>query len=310
MILTIDLNPSTDRKYIFDDISLNGENRAKSLVHLPGGNGVTIARLLNIFNEDTFITGFLGGTNGEYYHRKLADGGIMHDFVQIKDETRTTVKLIDNKGNLTTISENGPRITREELVGFYELYSRIISKSNIICATGSLPFGVSNDIFFNLIVMANKKEKLFILDVSGEELSNAIDASPYMVIINKEELENLLNLNLNFENEIIKAGRYILDKGVKLVVINLQEKGMIVLEDEKGYRLEIRNLDIEMNKRDNSGIVAGIILGINRNYDFEMTLRLGQAFGIAYSKELDISSIEMSDVKKLMGEVEIYEINY
>lgn len=310
MILTIDLNPSTDRKYILDSISLNEENRAKSLVHLPGGNGVTIARLLNIFNENTFITGFLGGTNGEYYHKKLAEVGIMHDFIPIKDETRASVKLVDNSGNMTTISESGPRITREELVGFYELYSKLILDSSIICASGSLPLGVSNDIFFDLIVMSNKKERMFILDVSSEELANGIDASPYMVIINKAELENLVNLNLNFENEIIKAGRYILDKGVKLVAINLYEKGMIVLGQEKGYRLEINNLGTAINKKCNSGIMSGIVLGINRNYDFEMTLKLGQAFGIEYGKKLDISNIEMSDIKRLMGEVEIYEINY
>ena len=310
MILTIDLNPTTDRKYILDNISLNKENKVKSLVHLPGGNGVTIARLLNVFNEDTFITGFLGGTNGEYYHRRLADVGIMHDFVQIKDETRTTVKLIDDDGNNTLISESGPRITREELVGFYELYSNLTLKSNIICATGSIPPGVSSDIFFNLIVMANKKEKLFILDVIGEELNQAIDASPYMVVVSKEELENLINLNLNFENEIIKAGKYILDKGVKLVVINLHNKGIMVLGQENGYRIEITNIETDMNKKDNSGIVAGMILGMNRNYDFEMTLKLGQAFSIAYNKESDINTIEMSDVKKMMGEIEIYEINY
>lgn len=310
MILTIDLNPTTDRKYTLENILPNQKNKVKSLVHLPGGNGVTIARLLNIFNEDTFITGFLGGTNGEYYHRRLTDVGIMHDFVQIKDETRSTIELIDDHGNQTIILENGPRITREELVGFYELYSKLICKSNIICSTGSIPPGVSADIFFNLIVMANKKEKLFILDVVGEELNQAIDASPYMVVISKKELENLINLNLNFETEIIKAGKYILDKGVKLVVINLYNKGIIVLGQDNGYRIEINNMDIDMNKEDNSGIVTGMVLGMNRNYDFEMALKLGQAFSISYNKESDINAIEMSDVKKLMGEIEIYEINY
>lgn len=310
MILAIDLNPTTYRKYAVDRVSLNEETKAKSLVYSPGGTGITIARLLDIFSENSFITGFLGGTNGEYYHRKLSEIGIMHDFAPIKDETRTTVKLADGEGNLITVLESGPRITREELVRFYELYSKVIDRSDIICASGTLPQGVSNDIYFNLITMANRKEKLFILDVAGEELAEGIDASPYMVIISKQELQSLIKLNLNFENEIIKAGKYILDKGVKVVVINLQERGTIVLGEEKGYRLEMPSLDIDMNMMDNCGILAGIALGINRNYDFEMTLKLGQAFSIAYSKELDMNRIEMSDVKKLMGKIEIYPINH
>lgn len=311
MILTIDLNPTMDRKYIIDKIRLGEDKKAKSSTYSPGGNGIVASTLLDTFNEKSFMTGFLGGINGEYFHRKLSEMSIMHEFIPIKEETRTTIRIIDDEENNTTISEEGPRITREEIVSFYELYSSLIEKTNVICGLGDvLPLGIPKDIYFDLITLANKKNKKFILDIKGDELSYGIDASPYMVILRQSELEDLMKLSLTFENEIIKAGRYILDKGVEFVVIDLGKKGSIVLGQEKGYRVEIPYLNNILERTNYSGMSSGFALGINRNYDVEMTLRLGQAFNIVANLKSNIMKIEMSDVKRIMSEIEIYPINY
>lgn len=310
MILTIDLNPTIDGECKVDDIPLDGNVDAESLTYGPGGNGIKIARLLDIFNENTMITGFLGGVSGEFYHRRLVENGMRHRVVSIKDEIRTRIKILDKDENKITISGNKARVTREEMVQFYELYAEMIEDFNIIIGSGTLPHGIDSDIYFDLINISNRKERIFILDAVEEELAKGIDASPYIVIISKEELENLLDLNLNFENEIIKAGRFILDKGVKILLINLHEKGIIVLEESTGYRMDLAEIDVDMKCMDNLGIVAGLALGISRKYDFEMTLRLSQAFSIVYAMEEDISRLEMSDVKRFMGEIDIYPINH
>lgn len=310
MILTIDLNPTIDGECIVEKIPLKGNVDSKSLTYGPGGNGIQIARLLDIFNENTLITGFLGGASGEFFHRTLVEIGIGHRVISIKDEIKTRVNIINEDKNKISISGDNPRITREEMVQFYELYSELIDDFNIIIGSGTLPKGIDTDIFFDLINFSNRKEKVFILDVVGEELLKGIYASPYIVILSKLELENLVNSKLDFENEIIKAGRFILDKGVKILVINLKEKGIIVLEKTTGYRLEIPNMDVDMDELDNSGIVSGLALGISRNYDFEMTLRLSQGFSMAYAMEQNISRLEMSDIKRFMGEINLYPINH
>lgn len=310
MILTVDLNPTIDGECLVDKMPLSGDVDAESLLYGPGGSGIKIARLLNIFNEASMVTGFLGGVSGEFYHRRLVEMGIGHSVVSIKDEIRTCVKILDKEDNKVIISGNKPRITREEMVQFYELYAKMIDDFNIIIASGTLPQGINPDIYFDLINLSNRKEKVFILDAVGEELKKGIDASPYIVIISKEELERLVNLKLEFENEIIKAGRFILDKGVKILIINLHEKGTIVLEESTGYRLELDEIDLDMDKVDNYGIIAGLALGISRKYDMEMTLRLSQAFSIVYAIEENISRLEMSDVKRYMGKIEIYPINH
>lgn len=310
MILNIDFNPTVDRNYILDKVYLGKANNTKTFSYNPGGKGFVSSVLLDAFNESSFITGFLGGINGEYFHRRLSEMKIAHEFIPIREETRTIIRLKDME-NYTTISEEGPRVTREEVVAFYELYSKLIERNNIICGLGSiLPQGVPKDIYFDLIELANKRGKKFILNVGVDELSHGIDATPYMVILKQRELEDLLRISLHFENEIIKAGKYILDRGVEFVVIDLQDKGSLVLGQEKGYRVEIPYLGDNITNLGYNSMSAGFALGMNRNYDIEMAIRLGQAFNIVSNSESDIMKIEVSDIKRFMSQIEIYPINY
>ena len=310
MILTIDLNPAIEKRYIVDNISIGDNIKASSFTYNLSGKGIKVEKLLNIFNENSFLTGFLGGINGEYFHMKLKDAGIPHEFVGIKEDIRTIVKLKDISENYINIMEEAPRITREELTKFYNLSSGLMENMDIICGLGSTFHpSVPKDIYFDLITLANKKRKKFILDGTEDKTRYGIDASPYMVVLNKRELEGLMNVTLDFENQIIKSGQYILDRGVGFVIIDLQEKGSIVLGQDKGYRVEIPNYECELGT-DHSGMIAGFALGINRNYDLDMTMKLGQSFSIVSNMDSNLETTEISDIKRIMGQIDIYSINY
>lgn len=310
MILTVDLNPSIDRIYYLDDINIGKAILAKSSSYGPGGHGIMATSLLDAFNEEVFMSGFLGGVNGEYFHRILLDLGIAHEFLPIKEEIKTKMKITESQNKSTIIYDEGPRITREEVGNFYKLFTKLVERANIVCCVGKeQPQGLPNEIYANLVEISRENRKKIILDIGDHGISSAIDAIPYMVILTKKQLENLINLQLDFENEIIKATRFILDKGIKYVVIDLEDKGSMVLEQDKGYILDIPNLERTINSRENASMAAGFAMGISRNYDIDMVLRLGQAFGVASSVENN-KTIELSDIKRLMGQIEIYPINY
>ncbi len=161
-----------------------------------------------------------------------------------------------------------------------------------------------------MITLANDNEKKFILQSEGEELKHGIDACPYMVILNKKTLEDLINLNLQYENEVIKGSIYIRDKGVEFVVIAMPNHEILFLGQERGFRIS-SGLWRKSSERDEDSlkkILAAFALGINRQYDLEMTLRLAYAFNIYDDKTL--TAIEASDIKKIMTEVEIITLNY
>ncbi len=310
MILTINLNPVLEKSYYMDKLLPRVETKAEKVVYKSSGAGINTSQILNSLNVDVLPIGFLGGLSGKYIYNDLTEQRIDSDFTIIKDETQSAISIIENNKFLWKIVEVKPRITRDELGSFYESYKNTVSKSSIICGNGSVPFGIPEEIYFDLITLCNKENKKFLLAAEDIELQYGIEAKPYMVKITVGQLEDLTKLKLDFENEIIKAANYILEKGVELVIVDLDEKGSIVLTKEMGYRLEIDDIDLDKLSIDQGYTLAGYAYGIEKNYDLDMTMRLGQSFRIAYSIADNIREIDMSDIKKIMSSITIMPIYY
>lgn len=310
MILIVDLNPVLEKTYYMEKLLLKAETEVNKSIYKSGGPGNCTSLILNNLNINLFSIGFMGGINGRYMVNDLREEGINCDYVQIRDETKTSISIIEKDNFLFKLSETNPRITREELGSFYELYKASINNMNIICGLGSLPTGVPEEIYFDMITISNSANKKFLLDVKGTELKYAIQAKPFMIKLNVHELENLTSLKLSFENEIIKAGYYMLDKDIQLVVIDLDDKGSIVLNKDIGYRIELNNMAVRDLKEDQGYMVAGYAFGMDKGYDMEVIMKLGQSFRTAYGIAENIVDIDMSDIKKIMGNISIMPIYY
>lgn len=310
MILTICFDPILEKKYYVEALQPKIENCASKKVYNLSGKGISTGRLLNKLNIDVFAIGFLGGLQGQYIFNTLKEANIYNEFIFIKDETRSRVSVIQDRELLTMITEPSPRITREEINSFYELYGRLLDRFNIICGLGNLPTGLSSDMYFDLIDMANRNNKKFIFESEGRELKYGLEAKPFMVKLRKKDLEYLSNLELDFENEIIKVGHSIVESGVEIVCIDLDDKGSIILTKDRGYRLEIGNSNINDIGEDNGYMVGGFAFGIYKNYDLETTMRLSQAARLVYSRKDDQDLVDMSDIKRMMSQIDIYSINY
>ncbi len=309
MILSICFDPILESKYYVDKLLLKQESLANKKVYNLSGNGLTTARILNNLNVDLFASGFLGGPEGDYIFTRLKDMDIYNDFIPIKDNTRSKLVIMQEDDLLTCITEESPRITRDELGSFYELYAKILDRFSIISSQGNMPIGLPDDIYFDLISAANNKDKIFILEAKGEYLKYGIKANPFMVKLVKEDLEEISNLILDYETEIIKIGHSIVEQGVEVVAIDLAEKGSLILTKDKGYRLEIDNSIADIGE-DKGYMIAGFAFGIYKNYDVETILRLAQASRLVYAIEDDMDRIDMSDIKSFLSKTDIYPINY
>lgn len=310
MILTIALDPILESKYYVRDLYPRRDNRAEKVLYNLSGKGLVFARILRSLNIDVFSTGFLGGLKGNYIFDQLKKEKIYNDFIFAKEDTRGNLILIQDGEMVTRILDNGPRITRDELASFYELFNQVSDKFEIVCGLGPLPQGVPEEIYYDLIDLTNKKDKKFILDAKGKELSYGIKAGPFMVIVDRGDLEDISRLKLDFENEIIKVGKSILEEGIDLVIVDLDQYGSLVLGQDQGYRVSVPGMESIRLDRDNGYLAAGYIFGMDKGYEFETTIKIAQGFRFAYAIEGNLDMINMNHIKRIMSEIEISPIFY
>lgn len=307
MILSIDLDPVLKRRYYIKDFQIGGDYIIHDVKYSCGGWGVDVAKIVKGFNEPVCVTGFLGGRNGDYVEEILDGLNIDHNFVYINDETKTTTTIVQDCGLETRIGERSPSLSKDKLLEFYKTYEGLLNRTEIICAygeTGSLP----QDIYRDLILMALEKGKTFLLNATGKLLEAGINKLPFLIFINREELEEYVGLIMPDEKDIIRACKGLSEKGARIIIVSLEGKRFIVINNHKYYKINVPTSQNFNSHGLESAIIGGLALSLFRNYKFHYMLKVAIACGIASLMEKDTGIINMGRMKSILGKIEMEEI--
>lgn len=308
MILVINLNASVDKRYKMKDLIKGEVMRAAEVDNTPGGKGIHVANVATILGEDCIATGYLGGKSGEFISEKLQDYGIKQDFVQVSGETRSCLAIITESGAQTEILEPGPTVNPEEQEVFLAKYQELLSKAAVVAASGSMPKGLPGDFYGQLINLARKAGKPFLLDTSGEALIQGIKAQPYFVKPNNDEIKVLVGAELRSDEDIVHVLQKFMEDGIKLPVISLGAQGSMAGYNQHVYKITVPKIQCKNPVGSGDSFVAGIAVGIERGMAIEDVLSLGAACGTANAMEDESGFVRKEVVEELFPQIKIQQI--
>lgn len=308
MILVINLNASVDKRYKMKDLIKGEVMRAAEVDNTPGGKGIHVANVATILGEDCIATGYLGCKSGEFISEKLQDYGIKQDFVQVAGETRSCLAIITESGAQTEILEPGPTVTQEEQEAFMAKYQELLSKAAVVAASGSMPKGLPGDFYGQLISLAHKAGKPFLLDTSGEALIQGIKAQPYFVKPNNDEIKVLVGAELRSDEDIVHVLQKFMEDGIKLPVISLGAQGSMAGYNQHVYKITVPKIQCKNPVGSGDSFVAGIAVGIERGMAIEDVLSLGAACGTANAMEDESGFVRKEVVEELFTQIKIQQI--
>ena len=308
MILVINLNASVDKRYKMKDLIKGEVMRAAEVDNTPGGKGIHVANVATILGEDCIATGYLGGKSGEFISEKLQDYGIKQDFVQVAGETRSCLAIITESGAQTEILEPGPTVNPEEQEVFLAKYQELLSKAAVVAASGSMPKGLPGDFYGQLINLARKAGKPFLLDTSGEALIQGIKAQPYFVKPNNDEIKVLVGAELRSDEDIVHVLQKFMEDGIKLPVISLGVQGSMAGYNQHVYKITVPKIQCKNPVGSGDSFVAGIAVGIERGMAIEDVLSLGAACGTANAMEDESGFVRKEVVEELFTQIKIQQI--
>lgn len=213
MIYTITLNPALDRTLWIQRMSDDTSNRIIEEKSFAGGKSVDVSKVLKNLGEDNVALGFVGGFAGRELEGRLLNEGIETDFVRVSGETRTNIVIHEkDTGKQYVLNARGPEIRPDELMQFIEQLERLPC-SELVTIGGSLPRGISPEIYRKIINLVKRCQVRVVLDVDGEALRQGIRARPDIIKPNIHELSELVGRELVDMDEIIAASREINQKG-------------------------------------------------------------------------------------------------
>ncbi|MCD5390266.1 1-phosphofructokinase [candidate division NPL-UPA2 bacterium] len=282
MIATVTLNPTLDRILTVERLSVGSTLPVSDTRQVAGGKGINVARVIKVLGGEVIATGFLGGPTGELMEKKLREEGLRVGFVKIKGNTRSNLTILDPASKTQThLLEPGPKVDKRELGEFRKKFKRIMARSRFLALSGSLPPGVRQNFYAQLIRLAKQEGVRTVLDSRGEALREGLKASPFMVKPNRRELEEIAGEKLRRRKDMIKVVRSILDKGIKIVALSLGRQGAIVASHESIWSVSPLKIKVVNSVGSGDALVAGLIYSLTKGAGMEETIRLGMACATA-----------------------------
>lgn len=230
MITTVTINPAIDKTLELNNFFINQINRTISSNTDAGGKGINASKIISFLGGETTALGFLAGDSGKSFLNLIKTYNFNSDFVWAFGETRTNIKIIDTKNNTCTdINEQGPIITEQEIIKLKQLIKIYASKSQALILSGNAQKSIPQDIY-KQIILENKNTKVF-LDTSGDLLTLGIQAKPFFIKPNIEELACLLKKDLqqlNTLDKIIFEAKKLVGLGIRYVCVSMGKEGLLL----------------------------------------------------------------------------------
>ena len=194
MFLTVTLNAAIDKTLRVANLQIGRRHRCAPGDLQAGGKGINVARALRALGQPVVATGLAGGRAGDMIVEDLTAGGIVHQFVRIADESRSSTIVLDPAGTqvATEIVEYGPVVRPDELEKFGTAYSYLLGGSEAVVLAGSLPRDVPEDWYATALREARRQRVYAVLDSEGEPLRLGLGGEPDLVVPNQMEAEELV----------------------------------------------------------------------------------------------------------------------
>ncbi|ELW9421808.1 1-phosphofructokinase [Staphylococcus aureus] len=300
MIYTVTFNPSIDYVIFTNDFKIDGLNRATATYKFAGGKGINVSRVLKTLDVESTALGFAGGFPGKFIADTLNNSAIQSNFIEVDEDTRINVKL--KTGQETEINAPGPHITSAQ---FEQLLQQIknTTSEDIVIVAGSVPSSIPSDAYAQIAQITAQTGAKLVVDAEKELAESVLSYHPLFIKPNKDELEVMFNTTVNSDEDVIKYGRLLVDKGAQFVIVSLGGDGAIYIDKEISIKAVNPQGKVVNTVGSGDSTVAGMVAGIASGLTIEKAFQQAVACGTATAFDEDLATRDA--IEKIKSQVTI-----
>ncbi len=308
-IITITLHPAIDKVLRVRRLRPNEVSRCTIEMTHGGGKGNNVARALTRIQAPVIASGFQGGYSGVFITEHIEVEGIRTSFVECKEPTRTsTILQVDETGDTYPLYEPGQSVTEAEIERLYQHYRGLLREASMVIYCGSGQTDLLAPVFARMIEMANQVDIPTLLDSSGEALRQGINAKPYMVKVNRNELSGYFQRPLDTLDQQITAMFELQKSGIPIVALSHGEDGLIATDGNEIWEGALKVATIVNVVGCGDSQLAGIAKQMVEGAHLKELVRWGVACGTANTQVRGAGRIEFETVQEMLPRVNLVEL--
>lgn len=309
MIYTVTLNPALDKTVEIRDFKIGKVNRVENAKIQAGGKGINVSRIIKKLNKETTALSVIGGGNGKILLEKLNDEGIKTDFLVSSGETRVNTKIVDTKNNTyTDINESGFSVSDDIIEKLLSDLLAKITDNDIVVFAGSLPKGADVKTYSKWIKrFAQKGVKVF-FDADKNALKSGIEAGPYFIKPNIDELSDLVGEKIDSVNKAKEHAKKLIGDTDLLVAVTLGENGSLLVSKNSAYFAKPLKVDVKSTVGAGDSFVAAVAVCTLANKSLVETLKFAAAVSSAKVMCEGVCAPDIDLIEELLEKIGVEEI--
>jgi 1-phosphofructokinase family hexose kinase len=306
-------NPSVDRLYELERLTVGEIHRPRAVVAVPGGKGLNAARAAARLGGRVTAVGIVAGRTGDWIDEQLAQLGIDRRFARSGGETRTCVSIVDHAtGAMTEIYERGDAVEPAAWEELERIIADELERGDVaaVALSGSLPPGMPQDGFARIVRLARRPGAAggsvpVLVDTYGPALAAVLAEGPALVKINAGEAGEASGVEVVDADSAAAAADRLLGSGAASVVITIGLAGAVVAAATDRAHLVPPDIRGEYPVGSGDAFLGGLAVGLGRGEAIVDAARLGLAASVANALLPGAGELDPAAIAGILGGISV-----
>ncbi len=308
-VVTITLNPALDLTGSVETLNVGSVSLVQQSNLHAAGKGVNVAKVLSDLGADVTVTGFLGKDNPELFHQLFEEINVKDEFIDVKGSTRINVKLVESSGEVSDINFPGVQVTSDDIARFEHTLFALAETHDYFVLAGSLPRGVTPEQCAVWIEKLHQMGKKVLFDSSKAALSAGIEAHPWLIKPNDEELSDFVGEPLETPAQCQKAAQNLSDKGIENIVVSMGANGVMWLNQGEWLRAQPPKMKVVSTVGAGDTLVAGLCWGHMQVMPKTDLLRFATALSALAVSQVGVGLTSHQELENIKQQTQVSALN-
>lgn len=308
-VVTITLNPALDLTGSLSTLNVGSVSLVKEGNLHAAGKGVNVAKVLSDLGADVTVTGFLGRDNQEMFCQLFAEMGATDKFVRIDGATRINVKLVEANGEVSDVNFPGIQVSPADIAEFEATLLALAEDHEFFVLAGSLPTGVSPELCASWIEKLHSLGKKVLFDSSRDALAAGLNAQPWLIKPNDEELSQFVGRELTSPAQCREAAEQLADKGIENIVVSMGAEGTMWLNNGEWLHAQPPRMSVVSTVGAGDTLVAGLCWGHMQEMKKQPLITFATALSALAVTQVGVGVPDIEQLNTLQQQIQLQPVS-
>ena len=308
-VVTITLNPALDLTGSLDVLNVGSVSLVKQGSLHAAGKGVNVAKVLSDLGAKVTVTGFLGRDNQELFCQLFDQMAAIDEFVRVDGATRINVKLVEQSGEVSDINFPGVEVTPLAIEQFERTLERLAADHDYFVLAGSLPQGISPALCASWIEKLHSMGKKVLFDSSRDALKAGLDAKPWLIKPNDEELSQFVGRELHTPEQCQAAAAQLAEKGIENIVVSMGANGVMWLNQHQWLHAKPPRMHVVSTVGAGDTLVAGLCWGHMQQMEKTELLTFATALSALAVTQVGVGMSNRKQLETLQQQIQLQPVS-